>query len=250
MLVALLAADLEVFSEFRRHGADGEILPTDRGGPVREFLSPKVPRGGWITYQLVIKADPGTEFWLYIGQNPENSGKVQLRRQEPDGHTLTPVDDETHGVIPANARAQIYWLDVFYPADHKIERLKLEPQLWLAAEKRWIIYPMEMNVTAARVPVVIEKVSGQAAIKARADDLELDLLRDYHCRAKDPAPANAAIKTVADLLERNARQDLAFLRRVAKPVLPDKAEFCAPGHKPANEWLLRFRDTLYRRSVE
>lgn len=249
LLAGLAAADLEVYSEFRRVGPDGEILAADRGGPVREFLSPKVPRGGWVTYQVVVKAEPGTEFWLYTGQNPENSAKVKLWRAEPGG-SLTPVESDHHDAIPAGAKARVYWLDLLYPATLKPQRLKLEPQLWLAAEKRWIVYPMEVNVVPAKVPVVIERVSGKATLEGRADDLELGLLRAWVCQGAEPPAPAAPVKTVADLLERNARQDIAFLRRVPRPVLPDKAEFCAPGYRAPNEWLLRLRDTLYRRAVE
>jgi hypothetical protein len=243
------AADLQVYSEFRRIGPDGAIVPADRGGPVREILSPRVLRGGWATFQIVVTGPPGTEFWLYIGQNPDNAAAFQLYRASFSGglpDRLEKVSEPAHAEIPAGQSAAVFWLDLKYPYEYPAGRVKLEPQLFLPSEERWVVYPMEVNVTPARAHVVIERVSDPRR-SPRADSAAIAAWRSLRCKSS-PALTEATIPpaTVLGLIERNARQDLSLLRRLSPnalaELLPDS--FCSGEIQP--ETIGRQRDRLYR----
>lgn len=242
------AADLQVYSEFRRIGPDGAIVAADTGGPVREILSPRVVRGGWASFQLVVEGEPGTEFWLYLGQNPDDAAAFQLYRASftagvPD--RLEKVGEPAHGEIPAGQKAAVFWLDLKYPFEYPAGRVKLEPQLFLPAEKRWVVYPMEVNVVPARSRVTIERVS--AAFPAgRADATALAVLRGFRCAGGKIATAAAEPKTVLGMIERNARQDVTLLRRLSPGALAEllPASFCTAEFPP--EGMLRVRDRLFK----
>ena len=151
LAVTWLAAQIEVYTEFRRIGPDGEIVKPDRGGSVREVLSPAVARGGHASFQVVIKGSAGTEYTLYIGQNPEGHGRATLYREIftdgiPDRLELiaTGFAGPHQSKIPEGQSAEVYWLDVEYPSTAAVERVKIEPQLW--AGSHWIVYPMEVRL--------------------------------------------------------------------------------------------------------
>lgn len=250
-LASVNAADLKVYSEFRRIGPDGEIVPADRGGAVREILSPRALRGGWTSFQLVVEGDPGTEFWIYLGQNPDNAGAFKIYRVShtaglPD--KLESVEEPVHGEIPAGQKAAVFWLDLRYPGEGPAGRVKLEPQLFLPAEKRWIIYPMEVNVTPARARTVIEKVGSRQppVATARADAPAMAVLRAFRCPGVTLPAATNEPKSVLGLIERNARQDVSLLRRLSPQALAEllPPTFCTAELPP--EGLLRMRDRLYK----
>lgn len=247
----LPAADLRVYSEFRRIGPDGEIVVADRGGAVREILSPRALRGGWTSYQIVVEAPPGTEYWLYLGQNPDNAARLTLYRASftrgiPD--VLERVEEPASGKIPAGHQAAVFWVDLHYPKDGPAGRVKFEPQLFLSAEKRWIVYPMEVNVTPARAQAVIESVSGETPMTARADDIALALVRAHVCPgAPRIKAAQSPAQSVRDRIERNARQDVALMRRLSPTAVAGAfpAGFCRGTAFPA-EGMIRVRDQLYK----
>lgn len=247
----LPAADLKVYSEFRRIGPDGEIVASDRGGAVREILSPRALRGGWTSYQIVVEAPPGTEFWLYLGQNPEGAAKASLYRATFSGgipHTLEPVTEPAQGKIPPGQQAAVFWLDLLYPKDGPAGRVKLEPQLFLSEEKRWIIYPMEVNVTPVRSQVVMESVSAQASPAGRADDIALAIIKAQVCPGVTLPPAKAKALTVRDRIERNARQDVALMRRLPPAALAGliPAGLCDGSVPFPPEGMIGIRDRMYK----
>ena len=249
--MVLPAADLKVYSEFRRIGPDGEIVVADRGGSVREILSPRALRGGWTSYQIVVEAPAGTEFWLYLGQNPDHAARFTLYRASFIGgvlNALERVDEPASGKIPAGQQAAVFWVDLHYPKDGPAGRVKFEPQLFLSEEKRWLIYPMEVNVTPVRAQSVIENVSGETPAAARADDIALAVIRAYACPGA-PAieAASKPAQTVRDRIERNARQDVALMRRLSAEALAKAlpAGFCTGAVFPP-EGMIRIRDGIYK----
>jgi len=253
-LPAFGAGDLKVYSEFRRIGLDGQVIAADRGGTPREILSPRVARGAWASFQLVVEAPAETEFWLYVGQNPDNAARVKLyrvlfRQGQPD--QLQPVEEPAHASVLGGHQAAVYWLDVLYPNEGPAGRVKLEPQLFVPADKHWVVYPMEMNVMPApRVRTVIEKVSGQPG-EGRADDIAARVIRSFWCPgAKAGAAAEVVPRTVADMIERNARQDVVTLRRLSPAalasVLPPQGEFCAGRIGLGEEQMVTVRGRMYK----
>lgn len=243
-----VAADLQVYSEFRRIGPDGQIVPADRGGAVREILSPRVIRGGWASFQIVVEAEPGTEFWLYLGQNPDGAAGFQLYRElftqgVPD--RLEKVEEPAHGEIAAGQRAAVFWLDLKYPFEYPAGRVKLEPQLFLPAEKRWVVYPMEVNVMPARSRVAIERVSARPA-SGRADQAAVAVLRGFACKGETMPEAVMAPANVLGMIDRNARQDVTLLRRLSPTALTQllPPAFCTSETPP--EGVLRLRDRLFK----
>ena len=253
LLIAGLAqaADLRVYSEFRRIALDGEIVKADQGGQVREILSPMAVRGGYSTYRIVVEAPPGEEFWLYIGQNPDDNAQATLYREvHQDGRpdALEKVEQPYKGQVAAGAKVATFLLDLFYRRSATVERVKIEPQLHI--DNRWIIYPMEVRVTTAVVP------SSRAAIGSypttdsteRAETPAFEALRETLCGAKSPAMSTDL--TARRLMYRNARQDLALaatlptLKRAE--LLPEAKGFCEGKLELPWEGWLRMRELIYR----
>lgn len=246
------AADLRVYSEFRRIALDGEILKADQGGRVREILSPMAVRGGYSTFRIVVEAPPGEEFWLYIGQNPDDNAQATLYREvHKDGvpDALEKVEQPYQGQVAAGAKVATFLLDLYYDRTAAIERVKIEPQLHI--DKRWIIYPMEVRVTAALLPSSRPAMGAYAATDRalRAEGPAFAALREHLCGAK-PAAAEATDLTARRLMYRNARQDLALVATLPeakrRELLPDAKSFCAGEAELPFEGWLRMREQIYR----
>src|SRR5262249_26085557 len=115
-------------------GADGNVIAPETP---REILSPALVRNGFTSFQVVVQVPRGTQFELYIAQNPENSVKTTLYRQ--NGERLEPVSIPSEG-----DSTQIYWLDVWTDRTAPVQRIKIEPQLHINGD--WVIYPMEGRI--------------------------------------------------------------------------------------------------------
>ena len=234
LAVAWLTAQVEVYSESRRIGPDGEIVAADRGGVVREVLSPAVARGGHASFQVVIRAAAGTDYTLYIGQNPEGHGRVDLYREVlsggvPDGLQLITANFKGphQSRIPEGAAAEVFWIDVEYAATVAVERVKVEPQVW--AGSHWIVYPMEVRLLEARLkPLAADRDPG-VAVDGRAESSAFLALRQYIC-GLPLAKVLPGEPTIRRLVYRNALELLNYARtlppeRVASS-LPDAASYC------------------------
>ena len=247
----LQAADLRVYSEFRRIALDGEIVKADQGGRVREILSPLAVRGGYSTYRLVVEAKPGEEFWLYIGQNPDDNAQATLYREVhangvPDA--LEKVELPYKGTVAEGAKVATFLLDLYYARTAPVQRVKIEPQLHI--DNRWIIYPMEVRVTAAVVPATRAAMGGYPASDPaqRAETPAFAALSESLCGTK-PA-AQATDLTARRLMYRNALQDLALAGTLPAAkrleLLPDPKVHCgATADLPFEGWL-RTRELIYR----
>lgn len=243
----VLSAELQVYSEFRRITPSGEIHAKDQGGRVREILSPAVPRNGYTSFHVVVKGAPGELFWLYIGQNPEDNARATIYEVQA-GDRLRKVDFPVEVRIAEGAAAAVYLVDLFYKREAPVERVKIEPQLFVDSEKRWIVYPMEVRVRQAQIPSIPALVNPEAA-GGSAESLAFLALREHLCGAKtgvSPAPG----LTIQSLIYRNARQDLALLRTLPKErtsgLLPESGPFCAGEATLPPEWWLTFRRLLYQ----
>lgn len=210
--------DIRVTSEFVTSGAG------------REILSPAVPRNGWSSFHLTVRAAGGTAFTLHIAQNPELFARTELYL---DGRR---VPEPFDGKIPEGATSLTLWLDVFVRGDADVRRFKLEPQVYVAAAG-WIVYPMEVRVVETRVP------PGPTGREFPSPPNPRDFADNFLCGAKRK-------------LSRNLDQDWRIAAEMPRPLVEarlksalgvtDPAGWCADPRVPANpEWYLAFRDFLY-----
>lgn len=252
LAVTWLAAQIEVYSEFRRIGPDGEIVKPDQGGSVREVLSPAVARGGHASFQVVVKGAAGTDYTLYIGQNPEGHGRATLYREIfaggiPDGLELIAAGFKgpLQSRIPEGQLAEVFWLDVEYPTTAAVERVKIEPQLW--AGSHWIVYPMEVRLIEARLKALPSDLDPGVAVEARAESAAFVALRQYLCGlpARKPAPGGPTIRR---FIYRNALETLAYARQLPAEriaaLLPDPGSYCQADIELPYEGFLRLRGQL------
>jgi len=242
--ITWLAAQIEVYSEFRRIGPNGEIVAPDQGGTVREMLSPAVARGGHASFHLVIKAPAGSGYTLYVGQNPEGHGHLTLYRELytdglPDRLQLvkTGFAGPHTAVMPDNQTADVYWMDIEYPPTVAVERVKVEPQLW--AGSHWIVYPMEIRLTEARLKSLPADRDPGVALNARVESAALLALREKLCGTV-PAKPTPGEPTVRRLVYRNARELLSL----PTTVLPEPAAFCKGEPALPIEGFVRLRNQI------
>jgi hypothetical protein len=135
----LIAQSVRVYSEFATINEKGEVTaPTQP----REILSPAIVRNGFTSFQVVVRVDPDTPYWLYVGQNPEDAVRVTVYRQS--GEKLEPV------ALPYEGKStQVFWMDLWADRDAPVRRIKVEPQLNVGHD--WVEYPMEVRVMDAAV---------------------------------------------------------------------------------------------------
>lgn len=210
---AVWAQPLSVYSEFAQIDASGKVTAPETP---REILSPALVRNGFTSFQVVVRAPTGKEWWLYVGQNPENVLKIIVYR-ESGGGTLEPVELPRQGSGP-----EVFWMDLWTAANARTERVKVEPELFL--NDKWVIYPIETRVMEARVP---EEAPAQKHV----------------C----PVMASDVASAVARLQLRNAAQDGALAARAPKEELAKLIGFCDPPASPRwTESYLRIRDYLFR----
>ncbi len=210
----LLAQSVEVYSEFWPF-AGSSAEP-------REIISPAVPRNGYTTFKVLVKAPAGTSYFLFCQTNPPNLVESSLYKVAlPDKLDL--VRSPNFGVIPDGESSRAYLLDIWVPPDAEPgRRVRLELQLKVGD---WIVYPMELRVQKAAVP----GGHGASEVPTRLEGV----------------------------LERNRQQDLAFERMLELPeIWLLTAQHIANGwtaHSPfpmtdEPEWYLKARDLLYRRA--
>lgn len=266
------AQSLAVYSEFQRIGPGGEVVAPDRSATSREILSPAVARNGYASYHLVASVPPRHEYQLYVGQNPDDAVRVTVYREVhqrqgtdwiPD--RLAPATLPVSGKTGDRAEVHVFWLDLWVSGDAPVRRIKVEPQLGVGDQ--WIVYPMEVRVTAAQIPRHAPTSAVLPGLRQRADAAVYGPLESLLCGTREPKPATAAALSIRSLIRRNALQDMALaealLKRQSEPILAGllaptgiarRDEWCtavtisAPAGLPA-EWYLRARDFLYRTAL-
>lgn len=197
-----------------------------RTGPGREILSPALMRNGWSTFHVTVSAPSGKQFGFYIGQNPENSTKaVVYRAGKRTPHPLTIT-------YPSGTTSEIFRLDLWVDKDVKAERVKVEPQLWI--DGRWIIYPMEVRIAEAQVPVVATGNLNRNYLPA---------LRSHWCGTKaSPIPRNLS----QDFALAELHPEEEVRAKFSNALGVSLEEWCQDEKlTPKNpEWYLKFRDWL------
>jgi hypothetical protein len=237
ILVAYLAQTLQVYSEFRRPDPMGAVIAADRGGPVREIISPAVARNAYASLYVYVNVPEGEEYKLFIAQNPDHTFRPELYRATYENGIPDKLEPQTlpvSGTGPA-----LYWLDVWVPAETPARRMRLEAQMH--ALDRWIIYPMEVRVQPAVVPAFSESSVSLPGPDQRADATVYATWRDTFCR--QPTAASPAELTARALVRRNAQQDIALAKLDNQQDY--RGLFC--GNSPPlenGEWYLELRDRL------
>ncbi|HYP15434.1 MAG TPA: hypothetical protein VEQ63_16010 [Bryobacteraceae bacterium] len=272
MLVALctplLANKLYVYSELTRIDPFGKVVPQDKGSAdPRTILSPGFPRNGTSSLRLVVELDKPGVFQIDIAQNPENAVKPMLYKEVfekvgegwvPDRLLPVPIPyegSETDFGIPGQS-VVTFWLDLTVPRDAPVDRVKIEPQMWVPAIQDWVIYPMEVRILEPRVPAPKETWAALPPVSEPADAALLGPLRGALCGIKEPE--GKAELTARAYVRRNATYQLAIagtadFMRTALTKAPgigiNPQGLCAatPERSPLGpEWFLRFRDTVNR----
>ncbi|MCW5962571.1 MAG: hypothetical protein KIT83_00925 [Bryobacterales bacterium] len=153
----LPAQPVRAMTEFARFTPAGELFPQDGIRQPVEVLSPPLVRGAWNAFRVVVDVEPGQQFRLYIGQNPNNAMRVRVLREVVEEHAegwriarrelvLLPFRSES---LPAVERSPgrttyTFWMEVQPPRNYPTRRLKLEPQVLV--DNQWFVYPMEIRV--------------------------------------------------------------------------------------------------------
>ncbi|MGH9594730.1 MAG: hypothetical protein ACRD5L_16690 [Bryobacteraceae bacterium] len=220
------AQPLSVYSEFARVDDAGKATAPETP---REILSPALARNAFTSFQVVVQAPKGTTYQLYIAQNPENSVRATLYRE--NGDRLVPVNPPAEG-----DSTQVFWLDLWTDRNAPVERIKVEPQLHVNGG--WVIYPMEGRVMSATVP------DGKWPVGIAAP---ADVMRAVVCGSKPLAAVSPRTDpSISALRFRNAQQDLALAAKAPKAELQQRFGPCRAPAQTDPEWYFRIRDYLFR----
>ncbi|MBC7925926.1 MAG: hypothetical protein H7039_09750 [Bryobacteraceae bacterium] len=256
---------VHVYSPFTRIDPLGEVVRADRGSvEPRHILSPGVPRNGTTPVRIVVDFDKPQTYWLEIAQNPENAVKVRLYKENfvetQDGwmpDTLAEVSNPYRGFaedfrIPGQ-KVVTFWLEMTVAKDALVDRIKVEPQLYIDAVKDWVVYPMEVRIQEPVLPDRKPLKEGTpVSLTAPSDSVAHSLI----CGADEQEDGNSGQLTSRERLYRYVAQDLAFVdQRARLDELFQRAtgsaglkKWCeAPQTFPSGpEWYLKLRDAIYR----
>lgn len=272
LLIPILSLGQEIYvrSEFQRPAPGGTVYEADKMNQRgREVLSPPALRNAFTTVHVTLEAPAGTPVVLYIGLNPEDAIKPTLYLEKhlaggaPNG--LEEVKTlPFNGKIPENG-ALNFLLDMWVSADASVQRVKVEPQLWVP--DRWIVYPMEVRILEMMVPKHVYQPAKLPEPGFRSDAVIYPRMRELLCGAAIANGGKLSSPTVFSLLDRNIAQDMALGRRLSRLSKPRMEQiFVAPTGKAQaedwckaaqtgvlealpTEWYLRVRDFLYRSGV-
>lgn len=268
-LIPILSLGQEIYvrSEFQRPAPDGTVYEADKMNQRgREVLSPPALRNAFTTVHVTLEAPAGTPVVLYVGLNPEDAIKptLYLEKHLANGE---PSELEEVKKLPFNGKipesgALNFLLDMWVNGDATVQRVKVEPQLWVP--DRWIVYPMEVRILEAIVPKHVYQLAKLPEPGFRSDGVIYPRMRELLCGGSIASGAKLHSPTVLSLLDRNIAQDMALGRRLSKasvaqvflrPTGNAQAEdWCKSAQGRVlealpTEWFLRVRDILYRSGV-
>lgn len=235
-------ASIDVYSEFRRVDPYNRVVGADRGGKVRELISPAVVRNAWASFRIAVTVPRDKPSWLYIQQNPERF-RVRLYRELytkvgsewiPDGLQAVQAPcmlllPEASSGIP-DQRTQSYWLDLWIPGGAPVERVRL--QAVLKAGENWIQYPMEIRVVEAQLR---NTVGAAGVVPSVARPIREAWKAGWSAKA---GGSRTPELTVRHLIARNGRQDHSLSGLEAPPEPPSSAD---------PEWPLDWRRRMLQR---
>ncbi len=224
---ALCAQNIQVYSEFAQFNDAGEVVAPAKP---REILSPAVARNAFSSFQIAIQVPKGTRFLVYIAQNPDDAAKITLYRRRTD--KLERIE------LPYSGESsQVLWMDLWIDANAPVRRVKIEPQVGVDGD--WITYPMELRVMEPVVPMPSAPTQRVAS--------PFEIMRAFLC-GTELLPPSARGSFAAELLSRNAQQDVALTASGSAPLREEmkKAMGGCTAKPPADpEFYLRLRDYLF-----
>jgi hypothetical protein len=254
------AQTVEVYSEFDRPDPFGEIVAVDRPWKPREILSPAVARNAFASFHIAVSVPARESYLLYVVPNPVSACRVALYKEHFVKTSAGWIPDRLSevqrlpdfGVMPDPEDAidgqttRVYLLDLWLPPNADVARFRLEVQLKVA---NWIIRPMEVRVTRARVPdIPVAPDRPLPAIQQGADAAATAVLADY--LAGTPLTMPPPGTTLRGILRRNAVQDMGLARAMDPREVARRAlelfrvnSLFTPRVLGA-EWPLRLRDWL------
>jgi hypothetical protein len=228
------AQSVSVYSELAQMDGSGKVTAPESP---REILSPVLVRNGFTSFQVVVEAPAETKWWLFVGQNPENSVKVTMYRES--GATLAPVD------LPyADLGTQVFWMDLWTDGTAPVRRIKIEPELHINDD--WVIYPIEGRVMEAKIP------PGPPFSPAKVRREPAFWMRTSVCGPPaggiDFSGLFGGGVSLADLRFRNSQQDVRLMEAhpAAKADVKNLLGGCDAPLPPDPESYLRIRDYLLR----
>lgn len=268
--LACFGQKLHVYSPLTRVDPSGAIVKPDRGSAEpRHILSPGVPRNAWSSFRVVVEVDKPELFQLDIAQNPDNAVEARLYRESfaetdsgfvPDA--LEPVKIPYRGgpqdFRMPHQRFVSFWLDIRVPRDAEVDRIKVEPQLYLESIQDWVVYPMEVRIQQPVVPNMTETFATERPeLTAPSDAAVRGPLRAALCGKAEKIGERPSQLTGRDLIRRNVLQHLKLIPAGELTLLftrfsgsTDIKRWCESPSTPAAgpEWYLRLRDGIYRRA--
>jgi hypothetical protein len=246
---------LDLYSEFLRIGPSGAPVGVDRTAAPREILSPGVVRGGYASFQVVVRAERGNYF-LFLGQNPPGLIRATLQRLEfvkgreewiPD--RLAPerrkpifgVIPDPEAAIPGQS-ARVYLLDLYIPPTTPSRRTRLEVQMKTGS---WTVAPMELRILPVQAPAARRSRAPVPELDRPAADAALAPLSAWLAgkAAGQARGAPHAPETLREVIRRNVEQDLAIATPGMIPLVREKMK---TNPSRGGEWYLAIRDLIYR----
>jgi hypothetical protein len=157
-------------------------------------------------------------------------------------------------------RVVTFWLDMWVERNAEVDRIKVEPQLYLESLRDWVVYPMEVRIQQPVVPDQKVTIGALPPVTDPADAVVFPAVQAALCAAppRPPsAPDPAGSVTGRRLMWRNVAQHMKLIadRTAAQAAFGKASEmslsaWCArPSTPPAGpEWYLRFRDLIFRQA--
>ena len=176
-----------------------------------------MPRNAFSSFRIVVTFDKPAKYVLDIGQNPENAVQATLYRESfekhgdrwiPDGlqQVKIPYEGEFPDTDIPEQTTVTFWLDTWVAKTAPVDRIKIEPQLWVSYANDWFTYPMEVRVLDAVLPTLQLKTAAVPPVTERSDAALMGPLRSSLCGGQERSGESGL--TGRALIRRNLLQIL------------------------------------------
>lgn len=267
------AQSLRVLSEFQRVDPFGQVVAADRTANPREIISPAVARNAFTSFHIAVGVPEREPFFVFVQTNPPNVFQISLYDELyvkagpnwiPDA--LQPVKLPAFGILPylplpiPGQNTLSYWMDIWVPAETKVQRVRLE--VLVKVGRGWLMYPMEVRVTPAVVPVIAERHVALPGPGERSDASVYGPFRNFVCNRGEKGGDKRL--SMRSLIHRNALQDMALARALGgrqhpefraklleRAGIADRGAWCKSAFQTVQqgaEWFPRLRDWIYRQA--
>ena len=100
--------------------------------------------------------------------------------------------------------------------DAPVDRIKVEPELYVESMKDWVVYPMEVRIQETVLPdgaSAIRRIAAEPAVTAPADAAIYPVICADALSAQTKVNESSGQLTTRELLRRYAQQDVTLLRQ-------------------------------------